>query len=175
MLDIRYRSTATMAQASTSAEEEVTSTPLDLPSGPVPSTLLESALIPQVGKCQMESITYSIICVGCAEVGISTQYIGESGHSGYQRSLEHLQAHQGKNKNSPLWKHSLGHHKGVKQCYSFTVLKSHRSALNRQISEAVLIQVAGPDMLLNSRGEWNICKIPRLVLEDTFLLFTVTL
>jgi len=46
------------------------------------------------------------------------------------------------------------------------VLKSHRSALDRQITEAVLIQVAGPDMLLNSRGEWNICKIPRLILDD---------
>ena len=75
-------------------------------------------------------------------------------------------AHEGKNKSSPLWKHSFGHHKGVKQWYSFKVLKSHRSALSRQISEAVLIQVAGPDMLLNSRGEWNICKILRLILDD---------
>ena len=29
-----------------------------------------------------------------------------------------------------------------------------------------MIQIAGPDMLLNSRGEWNICKIPRLILDD---------
>ena len=65
-----------------------------------------------------------------------------------------------------LWKHSLGHHNGVRQHYSFTVLKSHKSALDRQITEAVLIQIAGPDMLLNSHGEWNICKIPRLVLDD---------
>ena len=138
----------------------------DLPSDPVPNKLLESALTPKVGMCQMESITYTIICVGCASVGVSTMYWGESGRSGYQRSLEHLRAHQGKNKNSPLWKHSFGHHNGVKQCYSFTVLKSHKSALDRQITEAVLIQVAGPDMLLNSHGEWNICKIPRLILED---------
>ena len=45
-------------------------------------------------------------------------------------------------------------------------MKSHRSALDRQITEAVLIQIAGPDMLLNSRGEWNIYKIPRLILDD---------
>ena len=50
------------------------------------------------------------------------------------------------------------------------MLKSHKSALDRQITEAVLIQVAGPDMLLNSRGEWNICKIPRLILEDDALI-----
>ena len=29
-----------------------------------------------------------------------------------------------------------------------------------------MIQITGPDMLLNNRGEWNACSIPRLVLED---------
>jgi len=130
------------------------------------SALLQSVLTPEVGKCQQESITYFITCVGCAEVGVTTQYYGESGRSGYQRALEHLKAHGGKNKNSPLWKHSFDHHNGTKQRYSFKVLKSFRSALARQISEAVLIQVAGPDMLLNSRGEWNMGNIPRLILED---------
>ena len=46
------------------------------------------------------------------------------------------------------------------------MLNSFRSVLARQISEAVLIQIAEPDMLLNSRGEWNVCSILRLVLED---------
>ena len=32
--------------------------------------------------------------------------------------------------------------------------------------EAVLNQVAGPDLILNSRGEWNMCSIMRLVLDD---------
>ena len=157
-----------MAQATTSALEETTTTSMEgTTTTPVPeTTLLQSILIPEVGKCQQESITYLITCVGCAEVGVTTQYYGESGRTGYQRALEHLKAHWGKNKNSPLWKHSLGHHAGVRQRYSFKVLKSFKSALARQISEAVLIQIAGPDMLLNSRGEWNVCSIPRLILED---------
>ena len=79
------------------------------------STLLKSILTPEVGKCQQESITYTITCVGCAEVGVTTQYYGESGHTRYQCALEHLKAHWSKNKNSPLWKHSLGHHNGVRQ------------------------------------------------------------
>ena len=161
-----------MAQATTSALEETTTTSVHettaalLTSTVLVSTLLQSILIPEVGRCQQESITYLISCVGCAEVGVSTQYYGESGRTGYQHALQHLKAHWGKNKNSPLWKHSLGHHAGVRQRYSFKVLKSFRSALARQISEAVLIQIAGPDMLLNSRGEWNVCSIPRLILED---------
>ena len=146
------------AQATTSALEVTTSTS-------VPGTT-QSILTPEVGKCQQESITYVISCVGCSEVGVSTSYYEESGRTGYQCASEHLKTHWGKNKNSPLWKHSLGHHNGVRQRYSFKVLKSFRSALARQISEAVLIQIAGPDMLLNSRGEWNVCSIPRLVLED---------
>ena len=67
LLDMGMSGTGATAQATTSAEEEITSTPLVLTSSPVPgstsTSLLVSALTPEVGRCQQESITYSIICV----------------------------------------------------------------------------------------------------------------
>ena len=40
-----------------------------------------------------------------------------------------------------------------------------RTALSRQITEAVRIQRWGEDVVLNSRSECNRCKIGRLMLE----------
>jgi hypothetical protein len=83
-----------MTTINTTEVQAITSAMEDTPSTPVPVTkttkLLEDILIPSLGKCHQESITYLISCVGCAEVGTSTQYWGESGCSGYQRTLAHL-------------------------------------------------------------------------------------
>ena len=34
------------------------------------------------------------------------------------------------------------------------------------MAEEILIQMGGSDLMLNSKGEWNVCSIPGLVLED---------
>ena len=74
---------------------------------------LEAILVPEVGKCQQESITYTISCVGCAAGGVTTQYYSESGCTGYQCTLEHSNAHGDRNKNSPLWRHIKSFFKGI--------------------------------------------------------------
>ena len=44
------------------------------------------------------------------------------------------------------------------------VFKFHRTALSRQIGEAIRIQRRG--VVLNSRSEYNRCKISRISLEQ---------
>ena len=45
------------------------------------------------------------------------------------------------------------------------VLKYHRSAFERQISESVLIQSNGAHKLLNLKAEFNRCALPRLTIK----------
>ena len=42
------------------------------------------------GSCRTRSITYSSTCTLCRTQGRTTQYIGESGRSIYERAKEHL-------------------------------------------------------------------------------------
>ena len=49
--------------------------------------------------------------------------------------------------------------------YSFEVLRSFRSSLERQIFEAITIDEASPDVRLNSKAEWGGNRIPRLVID----------
>ncbi len=42
------------------------------------------------GSCKTRSVTYSSTCTLCEEMGKTTQYIGESGTSIYERAKEHI-------------------------------------------------------------------------------------
>ena len=46
--------------------------------------------------------------------------------------------------------------------FSMKVLKQHRSAFERQVIEAVLIEMEDDGSLLNSKGGFNRCALPRL-------------
>ena len=72
-----------------------------------------------------------------------------------------------KNENNSLWKHSAIHHKGElrKDDLKLDVIESHRSPLNRQIHEGVELDSNSADIVMNSKGEWGHCKIPRVVIE----------
>ena len=57
-------------------------------------------------------------------------------------------------------------HPGEQPAFVFKVISSHRTALNRQIKEAVRIRRrGGAASILNSKSEFNRCQIPRLVVE----------
>ena len=51
--------------------------------------------------------------------------------------------------------------------FKFTIISFHYSALDRQISEAVRISRTGGERILNSKGEFNRCEIPRIIAVDT--------
>ena len=57
-------------------------------------------------------------------------------------------------------------HEGEPPQFLFRVVSHHRTALNRQIKEAVSIRRrGGATSILNSKAEYNRCYVPRLVVE----------
>ena len=67
----------------------------------------------------------------------------------------------------PLWEHAKEEHGGgVKTSwYKMTLTKTHRTALQRQMQEALNIENSRADLVLNKKSEWNGSKIPRLRVE----------
>ena len=49
--------------------------------------------------------------------------------------------------------------------FCFKVLKTHHSAIHRQIYDAIEIQASPEDQLLNSKSEWGLNHIPRLITD----------
>ena len=123
------------------------------------------------GSCKTRSITYSSTCTICKEMGKTTQYIGESGRSVYERAKEHIKQATHKNTKSHIREHMEAEHPGEipgPGSFRFSVTGSYRAALDRQLSEAIKIaRATGKNAsILNSKLEFNRCLIPTLVTED---------
>ena len=113
--------------------------------------------------CYSRNIVYSHSCT-CGKL-----YIGESCRSAYERGGEHRADYMKRKPDNHQWKHQSNDHHGEldsQSQFKFKVELQCKSALTRQISEAVLIRRRGADMILNSRAEYNRCRLPRLVLEQ---------
>ena len=64
-------------------------------------------------------------------------------------------------------KHQAIEHEGEDLEFIFKVVSHHRTALSRQVREAVRIgRRGGAGRILNSRSEFNRCHIPRLIIEE---------
>ena len=103
----------------------------------------------------MEGVSYSITCSSCLAAMKKALYWGESGRSGFQRGCEHLSDVKNKNHKSPLVKHMWEVHREDEEepKFEMEVLKKHKTALRRQIAEAVLIQSEGIHYKMNSKSE----------------------
>ena len=67
---------------------------------------------------------------------------------------------------SHMVKHAVVEHGGDMEIkFSMKVLKSHMTAFRRQIHEAVKIQRNEKNSILNSKGEYNCCSLPRLTVK----------
>ena len=96
-----------------------------------------------------------------------TKYIGESNRSGYERGKEHMSDFKNLDESSHLLKHYLQCHKNIKleeMEVGMRVRSTFKSAIERQISEAVAISIEERKgtILMNSKAEYNRCKLPRL-------------
>ena len=112
--------------------------------------------------CYTRNIVYSHSCT-CGK-----QYIGESCRSAYERGREHQADYVKKKPENHQWKHQVNDHSGEEDSqlqFKWKVELQCKSALTRQISEAVLIRRRGAGLILNSRAEYNRCRLPRLVME----------
>ena len=81
--------------------------------------------------------------------------------------MEHWGAARRGDKDSHRTRHQQLVHKEEQPAFLFKVVSSHRTALSRQIREAVRIRRrGGAGNILNSKAEFNRCHIPRLVVEE---------
>ena len=95
-------------------------------------------------------------------------YIGETSRSAYERGQEHSKDLEFKRHKSHMLKHCVNHHDGMNPenvKFGMKILSSHKTAFERQIREAVLIEKNAGPTLMNSKTEYNRCSIPRIVIK----------
>ena len=95
------------------------------------------------------------------------KYIGESYRSAFERGCEHRDDLKYKREKSHLLKHFIVAHPGTKLedlKFGMRVVRKCKTALERQVGEAVSIHIAQREgyTLLNSKSEYSRCSLPRL-------------
>ena len=119
----------------------------------------------RTGNCLIENVTYTISCMGCSEAGTTTKYTGETSRNMYLRGLEHHQSLTNQDEDSVLWQHCKEAHSGNIQIFHMNLLKKHKSAFERQVSEGVAIELCSADLVLNRKTEWNRAPLPKMAVE----------
>ena len=112
------------------------------------------------------NILYFSTCIMCKQEGKEQVYVGESSRSSYERGGEHEKDFERRMGDSHILKHLEVVHPGViEPKFEFRVAQTFQSALTRQVSEAVMIRRKG-DAVINSKGVYNRCYLPRLTIEQ---------
>ena len=132
-----------------------------------------------IPNCTQASLVYENVCGSCNPTAgekkelrevrqdIPTLYVGETSRSIFERSREHWGALRSRSDKSHMWKHQEEHHGGEAVRFYMRVVGFYKTALSRQIGEAVRIdRRGGAGSILNSKSEYDRCRIPRLVLEE---------
>ena len=99
-----------------------------------------------------QNVTYRIDCLVCKREGKVATYFGESARTMYDRGSEHLYALEAGDPNSVLVQHMEEVHQGANPDFTMKLVKTHVSALYRQVHEGVLIDLFKGDFPLNRRG-----------------------
>ena len=94
-------------------------------------------------------------------------YIGTTNRSVYERGLEHQNDVHGCKTSSHMLRHLLAEHEDEEDNwehieFGMKILKSTRTAFERQILESVLIQKSRDNYLMNNKAEYTRCALPRL-------------
>ena len=99
--------------------------------------------------------------------GDPSLYVGESSRSVQERAGEHWGAARRGEDESHMVRHQKQVHPGAPPQFYFKVISTHRTALSRQVKEAIRIKKrGGAGGVLNSKSEFNRCYIPRMVVEE---------
>ena len=120
-------------------------------------------------KCKRKSVVYESRCLLCYDPKSSSKtgvYVGETGRTLYERAAEHLEDAYDQKKGSHIFKHwAIAHPEETTQPpFKFSVLRQHRSPLDRQLHEAIRISTHDG---LNSRAEYRQNQIQRLSVQFT--------
>ena len=115
------------------------------------------------GNCRRENITYKIQCSKCDCV-----YIGETSRTGHYRGRQHMALLVRKDHDSVLWRHTQDTHSEDDAIpkYTMVITGVQKSALERQITEAVKINNTPATTRLNTREEWGHTKLVRATLTN---------
>ena len=132
----------------------------------------------EIAECTRANLVYESICTVCnpgavkkgaleeVKGGNPSLYVGETSRSIQERAIEHWGAARRGAEDSHMCKHQAMEHEGEQPRFLFKVVTHHKTALSRQVHEAVRIRRrGGAGAILNSRAEFNRCHIPRLVVE----------
>ena len=125
------------------------------------------------GDCRVRNVTYETTCDICKqrnqEAGVEdteenvSKYVGETNRSAAERSREHLNDLKEQREDSHMYKHKTIEHPDTEVTFTMRVIKRHKSALERQVHESVLIEMKQEKgNILNSKSGYNRCLIPRL-------------
>ena len=97
------------------------------------------------------------------------KYIGESSRSAYERGIEHQNDWENLKDDSHMVKHYIECHEEEEMeemIFGMRIVKAHKTAFTRQISESVIIQSEKQKhVLLNLKSEYNRCALPRLTAQ----------
>ena len=117
------------------------------------------------GDCRRRNVTYLTWCRRCKEKGKDSQYLGETSRTGFERGIEHEGDRRAEKEDTHMIEHILQEHPDTEkgeEVFSMKILRGHRSALTRQVNEAVIIANSWSKNILNSKQEYNRCVIPKL-------------
>ena len=132
------------------------------------SSAYENKALPQNDKKRKRIMKRKKECEDVkVKIDYKAKYIGETSKSAYERGREHVNTFRDLNETSHMLKHALIDHEGMEFKdieFGMRVTQSYRSAIERQIGEAVKIEreYRRRKKLLNSKGEFNRREIPRL-------------
>ena len=129
--------------------------------------------------CTKRNLVYENICADCNPEAkkkgelkmvnneVPSVYVGETARSLKERAKEHWEAFKSQDKDSHIWKHWVLHHGAQGETnFIMKVVQFHRSALSRQVGEAIRIRrsvwqhsIAEENTIgVPSRGcPWRIC------------------
>ena len=101
------------------------------------------------GNCRALNANYQMSCE-CGD-----HYTGTTTRGGYIRGNEHVKDLQAKNEESDFWRHCRCKHGGEIKNLKMDIIETFKGdALLRQVSEAVRIERADQERLINRRREY---------------------
>ena len=128
--------------------------------------------------CTKPSLVYENTCRKCNPLAAGKEelkevygeqpslYVGETSRSIMERSREHWSGWRRDKDDNHIVRHQRLVHPGEEPDFTMRVVKFSRSALERQLGEAVRIRRRGGEgAILNSKAEYNRCHVTRLRLE----------
>ena len=105
---------------------------------------------------------YRKVCFTCQEAGKCTGYKGDTGRNGFTRGIEHLGALRLEDGENALRKHCEVDHEGRRAELSMSILRIHRTALLRQVNQAVKITISKAEYIMDGKTEWHQAPLVRI-------------